>query len=303
MDQIIARAKEDMQRIVLPEGTEPRTLTAADKLIADKVVRPILLGKHDEIIAKAKELGLTNIEKSEIINPVDSKKRASYVDLLVELRKSKGLTREEAEKLVNDPLYYGCLMVKAGDADGFYINDSSYIITTMLPTMEDYFAALSNIRRSDTYYYPSEEVIDEFAEGPVYKVAPEYYFFRSYLTRKLDGDEEKAEALISELFVICARDADDAQVIAFINDKGIKFDDDDDKKRFMYLYTCWGYELRIWQCKGYKPSELRVEKLENRNFCRPELGDPKKIKLTGRNDECPCGSGKKYKKCCMKYAE
>ena len=115
--------------------------------------------------------------------------------------------------------------------------------------------------------------------------------------------DEKAEALISELFVICARDADDAQVIAFINDKGIKFDDDDDKKRFMYLYTCWGYELRIWQCKGYKPSELRVEKLENRNFCRPELGDPKKIKLTGRNDECPCGSGKKYKKCCMKYAE
>ena len=194
-------------------------------------------------------------------------------------------------------------LLKAGDADGFYINDSSYIITTMLPTMEDYFAALSNIRRSDTYYYPSEEVIDEFAEGPVYKVAPEYYFLRSYLTRKLDGDEEKAEALISELFVICARDADDAQVIAFINDKGIKFDDDDDKKRFMYLYTCWGYELRIWQCKGYKPSELRVEKLENRNFCRPELGDPKKIKLTGRNDECPCGSGKKYKKCCMKYAE
>ena len=87
-------------------------------------------------------------------------------------------------------------LLKAGDADGFYINDSSYIITTMLPTMEDYFAALSNIRRSDIYYYPSEEVIDEFAEGPVYKVAPEYYFFRSYLTRKLDGDEEKAEAFV-----------------------------------------------------------------------------------------------------------
>lgn len=136
MDQIIARAKEDMQRIVLPEGTEPRTLTAADKLIADKVVRPILLGKHDEIIAKAKELGLTNIEKSEIINPVDSKKRASYVDLLVELRKSKGLTREEAEKLVNDPLYYGCLMVKAGDADGFVAGAISYTKDVLRPALQ-----------------------------------------------------------------------------------------------------------------------------------------------------------------------
>ena len=135
MDQIIARAKEDMQRIVLPEGTEPRTLTAADKLIADKVVRPILLGKHDEIIAKAKELGLTNIEKSEIINPIDSKKRASYVDLLVELRKSKGLTREEAEKLVNDPLYYGCLMVKAGDADGFVAGAISFAMRVASTTL------------------------------------------------------------------------------------------------------------------------------------------------------------------------
>lgn len=194
-------------------------------------------------------------------------------------------------------------LLKAGDADGFYINDSSYIITTMLPTMEDYFAALGNIRRSDTYYYPPEEVIDEFADGPVYKVVPEYYILRSYLTRKLGGDEEKAEAVISELYIVCARDDEDSKVISFINGKGVEFEDDEDRNRFMYLYTCWGYELRIWQCKGYKPSELRVEKLENRNFCRPELGDPKKIKLTGRNDECPCGSGKKYKKCCMKYAE
>lgn len=193
-------------------------------------------------------------------------------------------------------------LLKAGEADGFYINDSSYIITTMLPSAEDYLTALDNIRHSDTYYYPSEEIIDEFASGPVYKVAPEYYFLRSYIAKKL-GDEKQAEDVIDELYIICARDDDDSKVISFINDKGVQFDDDDDRRRFMYLYTCWGYELRIWQCKGYKPSELRAEKLVNRNFCRPDLGEPKKIKFTGRNDECPCGSGKKYKKCCMKYAE
>ena len=136
MKQIIARAKEDKQRIVLPEGTEPRTLTAADKLIKDGVACPILLGNKTEILSLAKELGLANIEKAEIINPAESDKRASYVDLLVELRKSKGLTREEAEELVNNPLYYGCLMVKAHDADGFVAGAINYTKDVLRPALQ-----------------------------------------------------------------------------------------------------------------------------------------------------------------------
>ena len=136
MKQIIARAKEDKQRIVLPEGTEPRTLTAADKLIKDGVAYPILLGNKTEILSLAKELGLANIENAEIINPTESDKRASYVDLLVELRKSKGLTREEAEELVNNPLYYGCLMVKAHDADGFVAGAINYTKDVLRPALQ-----------------------------------------------------------------------------------------------------------------------------------------------------------------------
>ena len=136
MKLIIARAKEDKQRIVLPEGTEPRTLTAADKLIKDGVACPILLGNKTEILSLAKELGLANIEKAEIINPAESDKRASYVDLLVELRKSKGLTREEAEELVNNPLYYGCLMVKAHDADGFVAGAINYTKDVIRPALQ-----------------------------------------------------------------------------------------------------------------------------------------------------------------------
>lgn len=136
MKQIIARAKEDKQRIVLPEGTEPRTLTAADKLIKDGVACPILLGNKTEILSLAKELGLANIENAEIINPAESDKRASYVDLLVELRKSKGLTRKEAEELVNNPLYYGCLMVKAHDADGFVAGAINYTKDVLRPALQ-----------------------------------------------------------------------------------------------------------------------------------------------------------------------
>ena len=118
IDEIIARAKLDKQRIVLPEGTEERTLTAADRLISDCVADVILLGNPNDIISLAETLGLKNIGKATIIDPVNNDKKQDYIDLLLELRRSKGLTPEKAALLVEDPLYFACLMIKAGDADG-----------------------------------------------------------------------------------------------------------------------------------------------------------------------------------------
>ncbi|MFC4666831.1 phosphate acetyltransferase [Falsiporphyromonas endometrii] len=118
LDQIISQAQAAPQRIVFPEGTEPRTLQAVEKLVNDKVIVPILLGKPEEVKAKAKELGLKNIENLQIVDPDNNEKRQAYIDLLCELRKKKGMTPEEAAKLVSNPLYTACLMIKSGDADG-----------------------------------------------------------------------------------------------------------------------------------------------------------------------------------------
>ena len=118
LSQIIARAKADRQRIVLPEGTEPRTLKAADHILADEVADLIIIGNPSEIAALAAEHGLKNIEKATIIDPTNHLKKAQYTELLYELRKAKGMTMEEAGKLVLNPLYLGCLIIKAGDADG-----------------------------------------------------------------------------------------------------------------------------------------------------------------------------------------
>ncbi|MCD8262208.1 MAG: phosphate acetyltransferase [Bacteroides sp.] len=118
ISEIIARAKANRQRIVLPEGTEERTLKAADRLLADGVADLIILGNPDEITSLAKEWGLQNIDKATIINPENHPKKEEYAQLLCELRKKKGMTIEEARKLVVDPLYLGCLIVKNGDADG-----------------------------------------------------------------------------------------------------------------------------------------------------------------------------------------
>ena len=118
MNQIVERAKANKQRIVLPEGTEERTLKAANQLLADEVADLILIGNPDEIMGLAKEWGLEHIGKATIINPADHPKKEEYAQLLCELRKKKGMTIEEARALVENPLYLGCLIIKAGDADG-----------------------------------------------------------------------------------------------------------------------------------------------------------------------------------------
>lgn len=118
INQIIERAKADKQRIVLPEGTEERTLKAADKLVADGVADIILIGNPDEIKKLASQFGLNNIDKATIVDPKNNAKKQEYANLLFELRKAKGMTPEQAATLAQDPLYLGCLMIKNGDADG-----------------------------------------------------------------------------------------------------------------------------------------------------------------------------------------
>lgn len=118
INKIKENARKHDMRIVLPEGTEIRTLKAADQVIAENLARAILIGNPEKINALAVENGLTNIGKAKIVNPENHEKKEAYIDMLFEIRKSKGLSRDDAAKLALDPLYLAVLMIKAGDADG-----------------------------------------------------------------------------------------------------------------------------------------------------------------------------------------
>ena len=118
VEQLISRAKADKQRIVLPEGTEERTLKAANQILTDGVADLILLGNPEEINAKAQEWGLGNISKATIIDPENNPRAEEYAQMLCELRKKKGMTIEQARAKVLNPLYLGCLIIKNGEADG-----------------------------------------------------------------------------------------------------------------------------------------------------------------------------------------
>jgi phosphate acetyltransferase len=118
LEQIKMNARRHNKMIVLPEGTEERTLKAADAVLAEGIARITLLGNPAEIETMAASFGLKNISKAIIINPLDHERKKHYIETMVELRRSKGLTVDEASKLIEDPLYLGVMMIKCGDADG-----------------------------------------------------------------------------------------------------------------------------------------------------------------------------------------
>ena len=118
INKIKDSARKANKRIVLPESLEERTLKAADQIIQEGLAQIILLGDPGKIREVATDHQLQNIDQATIIDPANHDKRDTYIDLLLELRKHKGLTRDKAEKLVEDPLYLATLMIKNGDADG-----------------------------------------------------------------------------------------------------------------------------------------------------------------------------------------
>ena len=118
LNRIKENAKKHSKKIILPESTEERTLKAADILIEENIAQIILTGNPEEIKKEAARLNLKNIDKATIIDPMNHEKKDEYIDLMIEIRRKKGLTRETAEKLIEDPLYLATLMIKNGDADG-----------------------------------------------------------------------------------------------------------------------------------------------------------------------------------------
>ena len=136
LQQIVARAKSNKQRIVLPEATEERTLKAADQVLADDIADIILIGSPEEINNLAAGWGLQNIGKATIIDPLNNPKSEEYAALLAELRKKKGMTIEQARELVKNPLYLGCMIIKTEGADGQISGALSTTGDTLRPALQ-----------------------------------------------------------------------------------------------------------------------------------------------------------------------
>ena len=118
--QLIDILKKSPKKIVFTEGTDPRILEAASRLLASNFLHPILIGVPEEIYAAAEESGF-NIRGAEIADPANYDRMDEMVDLFCELRKSKGVTPEQARKTLSQANYFGTLLVKMGVADALLV--------------------------------------------------------------------------------------------------------------------------------------------------------------------------------------
>ncbi len=134
IERLKERAKMDKKTIVLPESMDRRTLEAADKILKEGIANIIIIGTPEDIEKNVEGL---DISGATIINPFTYEKTEAYIDLFVELRKKKGLTKEDARKLaLGDYMYYACLMVKAGDADGVVSGACHSTANTLRPSLQ-----------------------------------------------------------------------------------------------------------------------------------------------------------------------
>lgn len=135
IENIKEKAKQNIKTIVLPEAEDIRILKATENIMKEQFANIILIGNKEKILNKAKEKNIS-ISEEKIVDPKNSEKYDEYVNLLYELRKEKGMTREQAEELVKDETYFGTLMVKNGDADGLVSGATHSTSDTLRPALQ-----------------------------------------------------------------------------------------------------------------------------------------------------------------------
>ena len=134
LDSIKERARSDKKTIVLPESMDRRTWEAAETVLKEDIANIVIIGTPEEVAENSKGL---DVSKATIIDPFNYEKTEEYLNLFVELRKSKGVTYEQAKEIVlGDYMYYACLMVKAGDADGVVSGACHSTANTLRPSLQ-----------------------------------------------------------------------------------------------------------------------------------------------------------------------
>ncbi len=135
IERIKEIARTEIKTIVLPEATDSRILEAAQIVKNEGYAKIILIGDEEKVKEIANDKGI-NIENIQIVNPLKDKKTEEYAKALYELRKSKGMTEEQAHQLILDPVYFGMMMVKLNEADGLVSGAAHSTSDTLRPALQ-----------------------------------------------------------------------------------------------------------------------------------------------------------------------
>lgn len=133
LDEMKQKARSNKKKIVLPEGTDLRVLTAASVAAKEELAEVILVGNKADILKAAGEIDLSQVT---IIDVLTAEKKEEYIESFYELRKTKGITKEQARELMKDPVYFGNMMIKSNDADGLVSGAIHSTADTLRPALQ-----------------------------------------------------------------------------------------------------------------------------------------------------------------------
>lgn len=206
LETIKQKARQANKIIALPEGEDERVLIAANEIVEQGIAQIILFGNKREILAKAEKLNLRNIGQIRIIEPALYEKRDEIANLMVEMRKEKGLTKSQALEELNSPYYLSTLMIKIGEVDGMVGGAVASTATTITPAFK-YIKTLPGISLVSGLFFMilpeakyGEQGILVFADcavtpNPTEKELAEIAITTASTTRSIGGFEPKVAML------------------------------------------------------------------------------------------------------------
>ncbi|HEX7240605.1 MAG TPA: NADP-dependent malic enzyme, partial [Longimicrobiaceae bacterium] len=166
MRDIMRRARRDPRRIVYPEGENDRIIRACALVLAEGIARPILLGRPETIRERAAALGVS-IEGAEIVGWDDEERRERYAQEFFRRRQRKGVTLAQARERMREPVFFGCMMVMGGDADGLLAGEDMYYPETIRPALETIGTAPGVRRVAGLYMMVLQQEVVFFADTTV----------------------------------------------------------------------------------------------------------------------------------------
>jgi len=166
MSRVAVRARESVRSVVLPEGEDSRILRAAQRVLDEKIARPILLGRSELIERRSGELGV-DLDGAETIDVGTSGRLDDYAAALLELRKRRGVDALKARELMRNPTAFGAMMVQAGDADGMVAGVSQSYPDTIRPALQIIRMREDVKRVAGVYMLVFENDIKFFADATV----------------------------------------------------------------------------------------------------------------------------------------
>ena len=193
-------------------------------------------------------------------------------------------------------------------AKNFVEINGDYFVHETIMEFEDFDEQLK-LRQGKPFYVPEQEELLKYKDETYFEVTKQYRALLSYVTRHIfDGDEFAAEMLCEDIQGICQFDFSVQEIFEVFNTRGVDFKSEKQVNEVMQLVMEIANNTRIWENNGHTPNEI-FEKYEKPHlrplpdkpfeFDGADIFDFKTGKKVGRNDPCPCGSGKKYKKCCL----